>query len=142
MPLPWVRLDTAMPDHPKIIELVDQHGDAGMAAAFVWVCSLAYAGKHGTNGAIQRGLLPRLNGKAKHAALLVRVRLWDEAEGGWVIHNFDEYNGVAVDLDAMFSPQARSNGGKARAANMTPEERSASASKAAQARWNGGGNAY
>jgi hypothetical protein len=138
--LPWVRLDTSMPDNPKVIDLCDT-GDVGMAAAFVWVCSLAYAGKHATDGLIPRGVLARLNGRAKHAKLLVEHRLWDEAPKGWQIHNWEDYNRVALDLEG-FSPQARSNGGLARAANMTPEERTESARKAAQARWNGGGPAY
>lgn len=141
MPLPWVRLDTSMPDHPKVIELCDR-GDAGLAAAFVWCCSLAYAGKHGTDGLILRGVLPRINGKAKHAQLLVEARLWDMHPKGWQIHGWEDYNMVAIDFDEVFTPQARSNGGKARAASMTPEERSESARKAAQARWNGGGDAY
>jgi hypothetical protein len=141
MPLPWVRLDTAMPDHPKVVELVDEHGDAGMAAAFVWVCSLAYACKHGTDGAIRRGLLARLNGKAKHAALLVKVRLWDQVEGGWQIHNWAEYQ-MAINFDEVFTPEARSNGGKSRMAKLTPEERSELGRRGATARWNGGGDAY
>ena len=137
MPLPWVRLDTSMPDHPKVIDLCDR-GDAGMAAAFVWVCSITYSGKHGTDGHIPRGVLSRLNGKAKHAALLVEARLWDVAEKGWRIHGWEEYQRMAIDFDEMFPPPARSNGGKARAASMTAEERSASAKRAADARWNGG----
>ncbi len=142
MPLPWIRLDTAMPDHPKIIDLCDT-GDAGMAAAFVWVCSLAYSGKHGTDGFIPKGALGRLNGRAKHAQLLVAHSLWDELPPkGWQIHGWEEYQMVAANFDDVFSPEARSNGGKARAASMSAEERSASASKAALARWNGGGDAY
>lgn len=138
MPLPWVRLDTSMPDHPKIIDLCDR-GDAGIAAAFVWVCSLAYSGKHGTDGFIPKAVLGRLNGKPKHAQLLVAHRLWDELPPkGWQIHGWEEYQMIAVNFDEVFSPQARSNGGKARAASMTAEERSESARKAAQARWSGG----
>lgn len=138
MPLPWVRLDTSMPDHPKVVDLCDR-GDVGLAAAFVWVCSLAYSGKHGTDGFIPRGVLARINGKAKHAQLLVEHRLWDELPPkGWQIHGWEEYQMVAIEFEA----QAQSNGGKARAAAMTPEERSESARKAALARWNGGGNAY
>ncbi len=134
MPLPWVRLDTAMPDHPKILELIESHGDAGMAAAFVWVCSMAYAGKHNTSGFISRGALARCNGKPKHAALLVQARLWDEAERGWQIHDFEDFNMVALDVET-FSPQSRSNGGKSRMARLSPEERSALGRKGAQARW-------
>jgi inosine/xanthosine triphosphate pyrophosphatase family protein len=35
-----------MPDNPKILGLLT-HKD-GHRAAFVWVCAMAYAGKHGT----------------------------------------------------------------------------------------------
>ena len=42
MPLPWVRLDTSMPDNPKILRMAMT--PAGKAAAFVWVCSLSYSG--------------------------------------------------------------------------------------------------
>jgi hypothetical protein len=91
MPLPWIRLDTAMPDHPKIIELVDHHGDAGMAAAFVWVCSLAYSGKHGTDGFLTKNVLARLNGKVKHARLLTEVGLWKDEGIGWTINGWAEY---------------------------------------------------
>jgi hypothetical protein len=126
-----------MPDHPKIIDLCER-GDAGVAAAFVWVCSLAYSGKHGTDGFVPRGILPRLNGKAKHAQLLVAHRLWDELPPkGWQIHGYDEYQMlVATEVEMR---QAASIGGLTAAANMTAEERSARASAAARARWNGHG---
>lgn len=90
MPLPWVRLDTAMPDHPKILALVDGHKD-GRASAFVWVCSLAYAGKHGTDGFIPKGALARINGRAADARLLVEAGLWKDEGVGWTINGWDEY---------------------------------------------------
>ena len=91
MGLPWIRLDTSMPDNPKIIDLCDLHGDAGSAAAFVWVCSLAYSGKHGLDGFISRAVLSRLNGKPKHAKLLVDAGLWKDEGIGWSINDYDEY---------------------------------------------------
>ena len=90
MPLPWVRLDTAMPDHPKIIDLVDGHRE-GRAAAFVWVCSLAYAGKHGTDGFIPKGALQRINGRQSDAKLLVTVGLWKDEGVGWTINGWAEF---------------------------------------------------
>jgi len=90
MPLPWVRLDTSMPDHPKILDLIDSHKD-GRAAAFVWVCGLAYSGKHGTDGFIPRGALSRCNGRANDAKLLVAAGLWKDEGVGWTIHGWDEY---------------------------------------------------
>lgn len=134
MPLPWVRLDTAMPDHPKILQLCEE-GDAGMAAAFVWACSLAYAGKHGTGGFIPRSALARCNGKAKHATKLVKARLWEEADGGWLIHDWEDFNMVAMSLEELQANAAA--GGRARAAKLTPEQRSEIARKAARVRWDG-----
>lgn len=90
MPLPWVRLDTAMPDNPKVIALVD--GDrGGRAAAFVWVCSLAYSGKHGTDGFIPKAALPRINGRPADARLLVEAGLWKDEGVGWSINGWDEF---------------------------------------------------
>lgn len=106
MPLPWVRLDTAMPDNPKIIDLVDQHGDVGMAAAFVWVCSLAYAGKHGTDGFISKSALTRLNGKVKHARLLSGAGLWKDEGVGWTINGWAEFQESNVETQAR-SERAR-----------------------------------
>lgn len=106
MPLPWVRLDTSMPDHPKIIDLIDAHKE-GQAAAFVWVCSLAYAGKHGTDGFITKSALGRINGKAIHARLLVQARLWvDDGGVGWRINGWDEFQ-MMTDETAVRSAKAR-----------------------------------
>ena len=90
MALPWIRLDTAMPDNPKILHLIDGHRD-GMAAAFVWVCSLTYAGKHGTDGFITRSALSRINGKPVHARLLVEHMLWKDEGVGWTINGWAEF---------------------------------------------------
>jgi hypothetical protein len=79
-----------MPDNPKILHLIDGHKD-GMAAAFVWVCSLTYAGKHGTDGFITRSALSRINGKAIHARLLVEHLLWKDEGVGWTIHGWAEF---------------------------------------------------
>ena len=90
MALPWVRLDTSMPDHPKILDLIDS-GKDGRGAAFVWVCSLAYSGKHGTDGFISRSALGRCNGRSVDARLLVEAGLWvDEGGVGWTIAGWSD----------------------------------------------------
>ncbi len=109
--LPWVRFDTSLPDHPKVLELVEMRD--GRAAAFVYCCSLAYAGKHGTDGFIPKWALSRINGRPADAQKLVTVRLWREVEGGW------EINGWAERQESTDETQAR-------------RER---AQKAAAARW-------
>jgi hypothetical protein len=86
--LPWVRFDTSLPDNPKIIELIDMKD--GRAAAFVYCCGLAYSGKHGTDGFIPQGALPRINGRPSDASKLVAVRLWLDIPGGWMINGWAE----------------------------------------------------
>lgn len=90
MSLPWVRLDTAMPSNPKIIALVDGHKD-GRASAFIYVCSIAYSGLHGTDGHIPKGALLRIGGRSADADRLVEVGLWHKDGTGWVIHGWAEY---------------------------------------------------
>ncbi len=89
MGLPWVRLDSAMPDNPKIVVLLGMK--EGHRAAFVWCCGLAYAGKHGTDGFIQTEILPRINGRRSDADRLVDAGLWRHQPGGWLILGWDEF---------------------------------------------------
>jgi hypothetical protein len=110
MPLPWVRLDTAMPDNPKVLALAEL-GDRGLAAAFVWTCSLAYSGKHGLDGFIPKNALVRINGKPVHARLLVDMHLWKDEGIGWSINGWDEFQESTEDT------QKRSD--KARKAALT-----------------------
>lgn len=87
MSLPWVRFDTSLPDHPKILALLELKD--GHRSAFVYCCALAYAGKHGTDGLISRPSLSRINGRPADADRLVQVGLLDdEGEDGWRIHNW------------------------------------------------------
>jgi hypothetical protein len=80
-----------MPDNPKVLHLIESHKE-GRAAAFVWACSLAYAGKHGTDGFITRSALARINGLAIHAKLLVEHGFWkDEVGVGWTVNGWDEF---------------------------------------------------
>lgn len=89
MGLPWIRLDTSMPDNPKVLGLCTEK--EGHRAAFVWLCCMAYAGKHGTDGFIPREALPRLNARTQDAKLLVSHGFLDECAGGWNIHGWDEF---------------------------------------------------
>lgn len=89
MPLPWIRLDTSMPDNPKVLRLLAMK--EGHRAAFVWCCSLAYAGKHGTDGLIEEFALARVNGRRVDAQRLVDVGLWEAVDGGWQIHAWAEF---------------------------------------------------
>ena len=92
MSLPWVRLDANIGTHDKTLELLD-HKD-GPRAFTLYVCSIGWAGGHGTDGLIPkhalRAIAPALRTPEKLAQLLVDVRLWEYVEGGWQIRNYLE----------------------------------------------------
>lgn len=96
MALPWVRLDTSLPDHPKVLALLDGHKE-GRATAFVYICGMTYAGKHETAGFIPREALSRINGKPADADRLVNAGLWQLEKGGWQINSWDEYQVATED---------------------------------------------
>lgn len=112
MSLPWIRLDTALPDHPKILSLVDRWKD-GRAAAFTHICAMAYCGRHGTDGFIPKEALSRINGRTVDAQRLVEVGLWIAEPGGWSINGWAEFQ----------------------LSDESSQARSARAKKAAAARW-------
>lgn len=84
----WVRLDTAFPDNPKVLELVH----AGHhRTVFVYVCGLAYSGAQGNEGWLPVSALVRIHGRKQDAARLVDSGLWEAHPGGWAIHDWLEY---------------------------------------------------
>lgn len=89
MGLPWIRLDTAMPDNPKLLGLLTEKD--GHRAAFVWICCMAYAGKHETAGFIPREAVSRVNGKNADMARLVASDMLTENAGGWTVNGWEEY---------------------------------------------------
>lgn len=88
MAMPWVRLDTGLPDHPKILALIEAKKQR---AALTYVFGLAYSGRHETDGFIPRMALPFLHATTSDAQALVELRLWHHTEGGYQINDWDEY---------------------------------------------------
>jgi len=86
--LPWIRLDTQFPNNPKVVELV---ANKHFQAAFAYVCSLTYAGAHGTDGYIPQHCLFLVHARKHDADLLVKAGLWRPAAGGWDINGWDEF---------------------------------------------------
>lgn len=88
MTLSWVRLETGFPDNPKVLALV---GRKQYRAAFVYACSLAWSGRHETDGHIPRAALPFMHATKVDAKALVEAALWGVTDDGWVIPDFAEY---------------------------------------------------
>lgn len=93
----WVRIDDAMPEHPKLLA-------AGPLAFALDVAAICYSARNGTNGRIPRAkvrLLLDLSdvriGRAKVdpialAEKLVECGRWHRDGDDYVIHDFAEYN--------------------------------------------------
>lgn len=88
MGLPWIRLDTQIFDHPKVLSLIAQ---GQYRAVVAHLAAMTYAGKHGTDGFIDRAALPWIHCRPADAVLLVDAEMWVESAGGWNIHGWDEY---------------------------------------------------
>lgn len=100
MGLPWFRADTNLPTHDKVLELVGK-SPKGKGAAFVYICSLAYAVGHDTSGFIAKAALPFVHGTPADARLLAEVRLWEIVEGGYQIKNYGTRQVVGAAAQAM-----------------------------------------
>lgn len=95
----WVRLDCTVATHRKLLR-------AGSEAAWLWVCGLAYANQHTTNGAIPFEALTALYPsdewtpakRRRLAAKLVTVGLWEveDSTESWSIHGYEEHQSEAM----------------------------------------------
>lgn len=77
----WVRLDDVFPEHPKVLGLSD-------AAFRVHVHGLCYSNRYLTDGFVPDAVRPG----AKAVRDLIAAGLWNAIEGGWLIHDYLEYN--------------------------------------------------
>jgi hypothetical protein len=82
--MPWFRLDDSFHSHPKVIA-------AGNEAIGLYVRCGTHAAQHLTDGFVGRETVT-LYGDDNLAAALVRAKLWHRARGGWLIHDYLDYN--------------------------------------------------
>lgn len=119
--MPWARLDDGFHDHPKVEGL-------SLAAVGLWSLNFTWAHKHRKTapipGFIPIGRVQKQTGK-QHDALIAELvaappgykfGLWEPVEGGWLIHDFEQYLPKARD------PQEASEAGKKGAAKRWQDE--------------------
>lgn len=85
--MPWIRLEDHVDEHPKIAAASD-------GAFRLWVNALAYANRSLSDGFIPAPMIRRLSTAhkpEKDAAELVKLGLWETVDGGWLIHDFHDY---------------------------------------------------
>lgn len=64
-------------------------------AAWLWVCGLIYANTYLTDGFIPEDGLAAVwpwSRAGRYATRLVQVKLWERVKGGYLIHDYLEYN--------------------------------------------------
>lgn len=79
----WFKVDDGFWSHPKTSSLRD-------CAVTLWVRAGSYCCQHLTDGFVPVGSL-RLLGNPEAADELVEVGLWKPVVGGWVFHDWQEY---------------------------------------------------
>lgn len=111
----WVRLDDNISEHPKIAAL-DDH------AFSLFVAGLAYCNRNMTDGFIPShvgiGQLRYSNGNTIPAIRqLEEIGLWQEEDGGWRVHDYDDYQPSKAQVEAERAQKkaAGKAGGLARA---------------------------
>lgn len=100
MSLPWVRLDSNIGTHDKVLSLLAERD--GAKAFVLYISALGYSGAHGTDGRIPKYALTVNHGTVRLATMLVDKRLWeyDPAGEGYVIRNWDIRQEMTVTTDA------------------------------------------
>lgn len=115
--MPWVRLDEDFPDHPKVVT-------AGPLAGWMHVCALAYCNRHLTDGFVPHAQIARLVNFAGIVDLdedpgpidardlpdvspydlaerLVNLGIWEKRQGGYLIHDFLDYQPSRAEIEAQ-----------------------------------------
>lgn len=88
MALPWVRLDSNIHAHDKILSLLNDSAREKWQAFALYVFALGWSGGQETDGQIPKSAIRMLHGTPKTARLLVIYKLWNETDSGWEIVNY------------------------------------------------------
>lgn len=83
----WFRCDDALGNHPKVMSLDEKL----LPAMGLWVMCGVYSAKHLTDGFVPRKVV-RMYGGDRLAKDLEKAGLFRPAEGGWVLHDYLDWN--------------------------------------------------
>ncbi len=109
--MPWVRLDDAFPESPKMLAV----GPLGLA---LQVRALCYCSRNLTDGVISRHALGILTAGVRRSRVtievLLRERVWAEEGDGYVVLNYLDYQPSKAEIEQKRA-NARDRMAKARA---------------------------
>ena len=80
----WVRIDDKAWAHPKLSSLSGN-------AVRLWLWALCWCNQQESDGRIPSSVLRLLGGCGREAKELVESGLWEEADGGWQVHDYLQY---------------------------------------------------
>lgn len=80
----WFKVDDGWWSHPKTLQLSD-------TAVSLWTRAGSWSCQHLTDGFIPSSALRTLGGTPKFAGELVKVGYWEKADGGWLFHDWADY---------------------------------------------------
>lgn len=95
----WVKVDDGLPEHRKVFaaasDLGGPHNYARVISMFIQ--GSCYAARNLTDGFLPIAVVRRFHDSnpAQLARSLVKAALWEHAEGGFQIHDYQEYNPLA-----------------------------------------------
>lgn len=91
----YIQVEASVRTHKKFLK-------AGPAASWLWLCGMGYCQDGLTDGFIPFEALDYLGIKGATArklkCTLVAVKLWDEAPGGWHVHDYLRHNKSAESI--------------------------------------------
>jgi hypothetical protein len=94
MTLQWVRLETSLPDHPKVLALIDGKKHKAVMA---YVLGLAYCGRHELDGYIPKAALRFIHANKRDADALCDVGLWIPTATGYEINGWSDFQPTSED---------------------------------------------
>jgi hypothetical protein len=92
--LQWIRIDTAMFQHPKFLYLEEEGNQASIVLHLKAMC---YSAQHDLAGFLPDVALSCLGGCLGDAKPLIDGCLWTPAKGGWQIHGWAEFQPAGMD---------------------------------------------
>lgn len=101
--------------------------EAGPIASWLWLAGLGFCRVHETDGFIAKvhvpALSPGLSQPFKHAAKLVEVTLWEDTLGGYLVHDYLDWNPSKEQLSAFRAGDSsrKKKDGKSATSKRIPE---------------------
>jgi len=96
----WAKLDDALIDHSKVFKAGKLIGKNGPAVALgFYAVGLMWSNKHLTDGFLPEAVvegLTHVESPLSIAGALVKADLFEKVDGGFQIHDFDDFNPSAA----------------------------------------------